>query len=300
MRGNGGNGGNGAGLYSEGILSLVGTTVSGNSTGSGGHGGPGQSGGCQSDTTVGKLGGEGGDGAGIYGVHTLVLTNTTISGNITGGGGGGGHGGNDYCGNYAASGGIGGSGGQGGGILVADGTLVLNNDTVSRNRTGSAGVGGPGGSNANGTSAPPGNSGVPGMGGGIANPSAGTVETQDAIIAGNRAAGFGPDCLGVVHSNGHNLIRTSSGCTIVGATATDLIGVGALLGPLQVNPPGTTATHALLFSSPAIDAGACSNGLVTTDQRGVLRAQGSACDIGAYEYDSTEVWLWFFPVTPID
>ena len=220
--------------------------------------------------------------------------------NITGGGGGGGHGGNDYCGNYAASGGIGGSGGQGGGILVADGTLVLNNDTVSRNRTGSAGVGGPGGSNANGTSAPPGNSGVPGMGGGIANPSAGTVETQDAIIAGNRAAGFGPDCLGVVHSNGHNLIRTSSGCTIVGATATDLIGVGALLGPLQVNPPGTTATHALLFSSPAIDAGACSNGLVTTDQRGVLRAQGSACDIGAYEYDSTEVWLWFFPVTPID
>ena len=196
LSGNGGDAGHGGGLYGEGILSLVGTTVSGNSTGNGGHGGAGQSGGCQSGATAGKLGGEGGDGAGIYGVHTLVLTNTTISGNMTGGGGDGGHGGNDYCGNYAASGGIGGSGGQGGGILVADGTLVLNNDTVSRNRTGSAGVGGPGGSNANGTSAPPGNYGVPGMGGGIANPSAGTVETQDAIISDNRTSGAGPDCLG--------------------------------------------------------------------------------------------------------
>ena len=141
--------------------------------------------------------------------------------------------------------------------------------------------------------------GVPGMGGGIANQAPGPWKLRNSIISGNRTSGAGPDCLGEVHSNGHNLFRISSGCTITGGTTTDLIGVGALLGPLQVNPPGTTATHALLFSSPAIDTGACSNGLITTDQRGVLRAQGLACDIGAYQVDPTEVWLWFFPLTSV-
>jgi hypothetical protein len=56
-----------------------------------------------------------------------------------------------------------------------------------------------------------------------------------------------------------------------------------LLGPLQ-NNGGPTLTHALLAGSPAIDAvplADCSG--VTDDQRGVLRPQGPACDIGAFE-----------------
>ncbi|MCA9953009.1 MAG: hypothetical protein KDE48_25345, partial [Anaerolineales bacterium] len=45
-----------------------------------------------------------------------------------------------------------------------------------------------------------------------------------------------------------------------------------------------TQTHALLAGSQAIDAipgGACS---LSEDQRGVVRPQGVACDVGAYEY----------------
>jgi hypothetical protein len=50
-----------------------------------------------------------------------------------------------------------------------------------------------------------------------------------------------------------------------------------------VNAPATTASHALLPGSSAIDAGNCSYGSVVDDQRGVARPQGPACDIGAYE-----------------
>lgn len=55
-----------------------------------------------------------------------------------------------------------------------------------------------------------------------------------------------------------------------------------LLGPLG-NYGGTTPTVVLLPGSPAIDSGdisACS----ATDQRGVARPIGVACDIGAYEF----------------
>jgi CSLREA domain-containing protein len=53
------------------------------------------------------------------------------------------------------------------------------------------------------------------------------------------------------------------------------------LGPLADNG-GPTRTHALLLGSPAIDA-ASTPACPTTDQRGVLRPQGAACDIGSYE-----------------
>ena len=53
------------------------------------------------------------------------------------------------------------------------------------------------------------------------------------------------------------------------------------LGPLADNG-GPTRTHALLQGSPAIDA-ASTPDCPTTDQRGVVRPQGAACDIGSYE-----------------
>ena len=46
---------------------------------------------------------------------------------------------------------------------------------------------------------------------------------------------------------------------------------------------GPTRTHALLASSPAVDA--ATECTVTVDQRYVSRPQGAACDIGAFEFD---------------
>jgi hypothetical protein len=57
-----------------------------------------------------------------------------------------------------------------------------------------------------------------------------------------------------------------------------------MLGPLQFNG-GLTETHALLPGSTAINripGDACE---VDTDQRGVTRPQGPACDVGAFELE---------------
>ena len=49
------------------------------------------------------------------------------------------------------------------------------------------------------------------------------------------------------------------------------------------NYGGPTQTIPLLMGSPAIDAGGA-GGCPATDQRGVPRPFGGACDIGAFEY----------------
>ncbi len=67
-----------------------------------------------------------------------------------------------------------------------------------------------------------------------------------------------------------------------------------LLGPLADNG-GPTPTQALLPGSPAIDGiplADCVDAFgdpITTDQRGVPRPQGAACDIGAYESELMQV-----------
>ena len=141
-----------------------------------------------------------------------------------------------------------------------------------------------------------GNTSATGRGGGI---SAGGDTVRNSIVAGNTdGSGSGPECFGVLSSQGHNLVGNDDGCSIAAGTG-DLIGTAAspidpLLGPLQPNG-GPTSTLALLAGSPALDAGdpavpgsggtACE----ATDQRGATRPVdgdgiGSAvCDIGAYE-----------------
>jgi len=73
----------------------------------------------------------------------------------------------------------------------------------------------------------------------------------------------------------------STGCP-AGATCTNIIPTDPKLGPLS-NNGGATQTLALLAGSTAIDAGGKNSICATTDQRGVLRPQGSSCDIGSYE-----------------
>jgi Ca2+-binding RTX toxin-like protein len=76
-------------------------------------------------------------------------------------------------------------------------------------------------------------------------------------------------------SSGHNLV---GGDCPRNAGAGDIGGDPRLAG-FAANG-GPTQTRALLTGSPAIDAGADCPG---TDQRGIIRPQGPACDIGAFE-----------------
>jgi CSLREA domain-containing protein len=142
----------------------------------------------------------------------------------------------------------------------------------------------------------------PGKGGGVYGPGApDRFRFQNTIIAGNRERGTAPcppsptlcvvpvvgDCENTLTSDGNNLMG-STDCTITGAPPLTL---DPKLGPLQ-NNGGPSSTHALLAGSAAIDAGnpdGCRDfrgALLTTDQRGSSRPFGSACDIGAFEFDA--------------
>ncbi len=131
-----------------------------------------------------------------------------------------------------------------------------------------------------------------GDGGGIY--SDGSLLIQNVILANNiDYGGEAPDCGGGLVSNGYNLIKDLSGCTVT-LLPSDLFGLDPLLGPLA-NNGGTTLTHALLPGSPAIDTGSCTDpdgNPVPFDQRGMPRPQGITCDMGAYEF-GFRVWLPF-------
>jgi hypothetical protein len=103
---------------------------------------------------------------------------------------------------------------------------------------------------------------------------------RDTIVSGGVANAGSENCFsnkpGVIVSAGHN-IDSADQCGF--SAAGDKVNVDPLLAPLSANG-GPTATMALLAGSPAIDAGA---DCPATDQRGVARPQGAACDIGAFE-----------------
>ncbi len=175
----------------------------------------------------------------------------------------------------------------GGGISSRDFSFHIENSTISGNSTAGDGGGvlaGYGGMfQTEFTNVTIADNTADGIGGGINTvnvPSMHPTTITASIIAGNSdGGGEAPDCAGSVTSGGFNLIGSVSGCSLTGATD-DLVGANPLLGPLADNG-GPTQTHALLAGSPGIDAaGACSG----TDQRGVTRPQGAACDIGAYEF----------------
>jgi len=310
--GRGGDGGNGGGIFNVGALALNNSTVIANRAGNGGaggNGGDGGDGGAGGDGILaggmggdggdgglgglGGMGGNGGAGGGIYNQGLLTLNNSTLSGNSAGDGGVGGAGGVGGDGGAGGSGtgsngangasggpgggGDGGPGGSGGGIFNQD-TLTLNNSTFSGNSAGNGNVGGAGGTNGAG--------GADGDGGGFSNSPTGSTSLKNTILANNVVAGgSGPDCrntTGAFASQDYNLIEDASGCSIGGVTTHDLTGQDPLLGPIADNG-GPTPTHALLPGSPAIDVAPLAACALATDQRGVARPQGLACDIGAFE-----------------
>jgi len=223
------------------------------------------------------------EGGGLYQFNgTAVIRNSTISGNFAGSGAGifidGGK--LDII-NSTISGNI--SNGDGAGIYMRDGglpvlQLSLYNTTVAFNLANADDAGG-------------------GIGGGVYNASPKPLNVVNSIIAmnaydsvqGQFVLQLPSDCAGTITSQGQNIVGDvdAQHCTVLGpVTIAD-----PLLGPLQANG-GPTATHALAFTSPAIDAGnpaGCTDNLgaiLTADQRGAPRPSGKHCDIGAFE--STE------------
>jgi CSLREA domain-containing protein len=118
----------------------------------------------------------------------------------------------------------------------------------------------------------------------------GSLTIGNTIIADSSP---GDNCIGTFTSGGHNLSSDNS-CAASLTGPIDLNNIDPVLGSLADNG-GLTLTFALLSGSPAIDAGddvSCPG----IDQRGVTRPQGSACDIGAYEYEYKPFpWELFIP-----
>jgi predicted outer membrane repeat protein len=101
-----------------------------------------------------------------------------------------------------------------------------------------------------------------------------------ALSAKNSIVAFGApnNCSAVITNSGNNLQYGGLDSLSCGGT---MANADPRLGPLA-NNGGPTPTHALLNGSAAIDAGT-NAGCPATDQRGVVRPQGLACDIGAFE-----------------
>lgn len=290
--GRSGNGGNGGGISNAGTLAITNSTITGNTTGVG----PDGTRGVDASPLGGNAsaGGAGGSGGGIESSGPLSISASTLTGNRTGVGGKGGSGGNS-----ANAGGLGSGGGNGGsgGAIDATGDMTLSNSTIVANSAAGGGAAG-----ANGTPSGPGpgpGPGLPGTGGAInqramgttlthvtitansaggvgggVDGAGGTVTIGNSIVAGNVAAPPNLNCAGVLVDQGGNIEFAAASCPA---------------GFLQANPKltglanngGPTQTIALQPGSAAIHhVPTC---VLGTDQRGVARPVGSACDSGAYQ-----------------
>jgi hypothetical protein len=147
--------------------------------------------------------------------------------------------------------------GVGGGIYNSNGTVQIDNGTIMNNFAGSSG-------------------------GGIGNDSDGILQINNSIIWNNTSAGEYPDLdFSVINSS--SMIKNSvlHGSCPSAVVCLDIIDMDPLVGSFGENG-GLTETIPLMPYSPAVNAGNDST-CVSTDQRDIIRPQGSNCDIGAYE-----------------
>jgi hypothetical protein len=283
----------GGGIYNNGTLSLINSTVFSNTAYDGG--GIGNDLGAVNliNSTVSRN--TSSSGGGIFSSNgTATLTSSTVSDNTAVHNGGGIY---DHFGTVNLTNStISGNSANGGGGIAIQGTVTLTNSTVS----GNVGIYGSGIWNEDGNlnlinSTVLSNTG--GMGG-IWN-RFGAMTLTNTILAYNGIGALARDCTndsgGTVMSSGYNLVQAPNNC-VFSATG-DITNTNPLLGPLEDNG-GATLTHALLDGSLAIDhlpkgTNGCGT-TITTDQRGVIRPQGSGCDIGAYE--AYELVHFFLPL----
>lgn len=245
----------GAGIYSDGgALTVIGSTIHGNEAGN--------------------------VGGGIHTHRSLLVIGSTIDNNFAFNSGGGIHArgsttveNSTISGNWVIN--------TGGGISNG-GNLKMRNCTVTLNAA------------AN----------TPGAGIDTSTEHPTQLSLENTVVANNRQLNLdltdplnpqlvdiGPavdcDSAGQPVAGSHNLVQWNSGyCAFT--SGDNLSGADAQLGPLQDNG-GPTFTHALLSGSAAIDAGnpappgSGGGACLATDQRGVARPYGAACDIGAFE-----------------
>jgi hypothetical protein len=286
----------GGGVYNTGTVTMDRSTVSGNTANSGGGGIRSTGLGALTISNSTVSGNTAALGGGILADRgTLTLSDSTVSGNTAPFGAGG-----IFNGGVATmdrSTVSGNTANDSGGGIFSYGVLTINNSTVSGNTAGGSGSGGGiynGG--CTGVGCPNqvvnlANSTVTGntafIGGGVHNVGGSATATY-TIIAKNSNA----DCSGSLTSAGHNLDSDGTCGLSAGGDLSNI--TNPQLGPLALNSPGSTETHVLCTgpgapvpscaaASPAIDAGGNDCPPPATDQRGVARPQGAACDIGAYE-----------------
>ena len=180
---------------------------------------------------------------------------------------------NSYIGNN--------TGGTGAGIYNT-GSLTINNSTIADNTSSENG----GGIHINSTSSKTiniNNSTIAynhaSQGGGLYISSASTapVTIYNSIVGSNHATSSSPNCFGTVNTANTNLLDDISGCTMPAGSYTI---ADPQLSPIAIGYP---MYFPVAFSSPAVEGGDTAT-CAASDQRGVTRPQGTACDIGAYEF----------------
>jgi hypothetical protein len=285
---------NGGGIYSNGVLFINNSIISGNRATA-------QAGGIYSlnslfienSTISNNVAPRAAGFWALSGIFTLVLS--TVSGNVSSGDSGGFE--SDALGVIANST-ISNNSGTNGGGGVNNGVLTVIKSTISNNI--STGIIFGGGALLNGLdgvlnlkySTISNNSAV-GGGGGITI-LGGSVTFLSSLVAGNQNLGsvINPtaDCNGTPSSSGYNLSGSGTGCNL---NSTGDINVApatvftTVIGSLADNG-GPTQTHALLLGSPAIDqippaTNSCGITPFNEDQRTEMRPFNINCDIGSYE-----------------
>jgi hypothetical protein len=125
----------------------------------------------------------------------------------------------------------------------------------------------------------------------VVAPATMSATVEGSLFQDNMVQGSSSNCavvaLGAIVSNGNNLTDDTSCATFL--QPTDQANNQATTLAALANNGGPTRTMALVAGSSAIDGAGNCGAATATDQRGVSRPQGPACDAGAFEADAAVV-----------
>ena len=248
----------GGGILNNGTLSLVGSTISGNTAVASGNGGGVLNQGTLS-LVAATISGNSADpnGGGVFNSGTVSIVNSTIEDNMAASSGGGIYNSGELS--AANSTIVGNSAGTSGGGIFNDGTLVVVNSTIAMNSA-------------------DGNQNSVGAGGGIRTENGNSTTLHNSIVAGNtRGTAAIADDLSDISVSG-TPVQADSSYNLIGDANTsgglmhdvngNQVGVDSGLDPAGLQDHGgPTRTIALLPGSPAINQG--SNELAATSLPGL-------------------------------